>query len=172
MVSKTFGLAALEALTALSLTAAPALAADLVTVTTKTLNDTTLKLPDDLPASRTLLLLAFHHADLAQLAQWEAGMALTPAQDNWLEIPVVGITNPILRHIILSGMKGKTHSVAERNHRAPLFGDSFALARGFGVSGSQVTVLVVDRQGHIQARVEGGFDSAKARILRDALVAR
>jgi hypothetical protein len=65
-----------------------------------------------------------------------------------LEIPVVGITNSILHSMILSGMKGKVHSVAERNHRAPLFGDSASIARGFGVSGSQVAALVVDRQGH------------------------
>ena len=153
-------------------TTAPVIAGDLTSVSTTTLNGTAVSLPADLPAPRTLVLLAFRHADQAQLAQWEAGMTLLPGQDDWLEIPVVGVSNPVIRSMILSGMKGRHHAMAERNHIAPLFGNSLGFARAFGVSGTQVAAIVIDHKGHTLAHVEGGFDETKARILRDAMTGR
>ncbi|MDE1915250.1 MAG: hypothetical protein KGJ57_10140 [Sphingomonadales bacterium] len=156
----------------LLVSAAFATAGDLPLISTNTLNGTAVSLPADLPASRTLVLLAFHHADQAQLARWETGMALQPTQDDWLEIPVVSISNPVIRSMILAGMRGKHHGVAERNHIAPVFGNSPGVAHAFGVTGTQIAAIVIDHQGRAIAHVEGDFDQAKAQILRSAMTGR
>jgi hypothetical protein len=144
-------------------------AGDLAPLSVRTLGGTSLSLPRDLPAPHTLVLLAFRHADQAGLAQWEASLGLSGNRQDWLEIPVVGVSNPIIRSMIVSGMKGKHPSAAERNHLAPLFGDSEAFARAFGTSGTQIAVLVVDREGHVLAHVEGAYEAAKAHILNEAM---
>lgn len=108
-----------------------------------------------------LIVLAFRHADQAVVASWKAGLGLVPTTPNWLEIPVIGVNNPMVRGMIRSGMRGTYHELVERAHVAPAFGDTATLAKGFGVTADQVAVIVVDHDGEVIAEAKGTYDARR-----------
>jgi hypothetical protein len=151
-----------------ALAASPCLAEDVGAVHTTDLNGRDISVPTGLSAERTLLLLAFRHSDQEIIQGWKSGLGLSATQDGWLEIPVVGVSNSIVRGMIRSGMRSKHPDPRDAAHVAPLFGDADGFAKAFGVSSATVTVLVIDRKGHVLASASGRFGSANAAVIRSA----
>jgi len=146
-------------------TAMPASAAPVPTLAAENLNDQVLTLPADLPAPRTLVLLAFRHEDQAVLQGWKAGLKLAPSANDWLEVPVVDVSNGMIKAMIRTGMKHNYPDAVGRSHVAPLFGNAATHARAFGVSGRTVAVLVLDRQGRVLASASGAYAPDSARMV-------
>ena len=60
----------------------------------------------------------------------------------------------------------------DRSRLVPVFTDRDAFMRATGLPGNEhAWVLVLDREGKVLARAEGGFDQDKAQALRETLLA-
>lgn len=157
----------IAALAAATLLCSPCMAQEVARVHATDLNGRDVELPAHLPADRTLLLIAFRHADQTIVQGWKEGLGLK-VDGDWLEIPVIGVGSSIIHGMIRSGMRSKYPDQQARAHVVPMFGDADALARGFGVSPDTITALVVDRSGHVLARATGPFEASGAAGIRRA----
>jgi hypothetical protein len=156
------------ALLAATLVSSPCLANDVSPISLTDLNGRGIAFPANLPSPRTLVLVAFRHSDQAVIQGWKSGLALTGAQDDWLEIPVVGVSSGMVKGMIRSGMRGKYPDPRDKAHVAPLFGDAAIYAKDFGISPDAVAVLVIDREGHVLASAGGAFSEGSATSIRGA----
>lgn len=144
-------------------------AAPVALVRTSDLNGKRLALPADLPVERTILLLAFRHEDRGLLEGWRKGLKLTDERADWIEMPVIGVSNPYIQSMIRGGMRGKRRTQAGRAHVAPVFSDAALVAATFGVAPDAVRVLVIDRSGRVLASAGGSYTAQKAQALSSAL---
>ena len=62
---------------------------------------------------------------------------------------------------------------ADRSRLVPVFTNREAFVRAAGISGTEhASILVLNRDGKVLARVEGHYDEDKAQALRETLLAR
>jgi hypothetical protein len=78
-------------------------------------------LPGALTSERTLLLIGFRHDDQSALDGWRDGLKLLEADQDWLEVPVIPVTSPLVQPMIRSGMRRRFATAAQRTHVAILF---------------------------------------------------
>lgn len=123
------------------------------------------EIPAGLPRARVLLLLGFRHDDHAALEGWREGMGLSAGDSDWFEVPVIDVSNALIRGMILRGMRSGVTGAADRARFAPAFADTAAIARQLEVDPSAPAAVVVDRTGRILAHASGVFDPAKAAVL-------
>lgn len=140
----------------------------------RTLTNQPVVAPGGLPADRTLALITFHRGQRAQADSWIQGLNLNnDSSITWLRMPVFNdpgtalardaAENRLLRHYPTPG---------ERSRLVPVFTDRADFVRSAGLTGTdQPSVVIVDRHGEVLARVEGQYDAAKAKTLRETLKA-
>ena len=124
-----------------------------------------LTLPADLPAERTLVLLAFEREQRAALATWKTGLDLAAGKTPWMELIVVGPQNAFVRTMIQRGLRREIAEGPLRDRVVPLFADQEAFAASLGLSPKTLHVLTVDRAGHVLAHAEGDYAPGKAQAL-------
>ena len=159
-------LAAAAALaTSLSAHAQGAAAPRLPDTTVETLDEKTLSLPRDLPAERTLVLIAFERDQRGALETWVNGLGLAGGKTPWIELVVVGPQNAFVHTMIVRGMRREAGDGPMRTKLQPIFSDQDAFAASMGLSAKSAYAAVVDRAGHVIATSQGDYSSAKAQAL-------
>jgi hypothetical protein len=141
------------------------------TVTAESLSEKPFTLPAQLPAERSLVLVAFEREQQTALNTWVAGLNLNDNKLPWIETPVIAKPNALLRAFINGGMRSGIQDTAMRDRTITLYTDPVALRKDMGLSGDGKTVwvLVVDRAGQVHAKAEGVYSADKAKPLLAAL---
>ena len=146
----------------------------LPTLTAKRLDQQRIVLPQDLPAERTLALVAFEPSQRDEIRSWIRGLRLD--QDRsiaWLKMPVLNDpgTERARNEIESVLLAGHARDI-DHARLVPVFTDREAFIRAAGLTGTgHAWVLVLDREGKVLARAEGRFDRDKAQALRETLLA-
>lgn len=146
--------AVLVCATALALDAAPATAPvgqRLPTVTGRSLAGAEVRLPDDLRASATVLLVAYRRGAQADVDRWASLLDREAPEVGWYEVPT--ISSPLWRPLagwIDAGMRGGVPR--DRWTRVvTLYRDAPAVERFLGDPGGLATqVVVLDREGVVR----------------------
>jgi hypothetical protein len=147
----------------------PASSQDLLSLQLQDLNGASVKLPGDLPTGASVLLVGFHHGEQPGMDAWRDGLQLQDTESNWLELPVIGEMNSLVKTMIREGMRGKFKTAAQRAHVAPVFAPVESVAGPLGVSTEGISVVVIDRTGHVLACQTGDYTAEKAAALSHAL---
>lgn len=128
-------------------------------------------LPQDLPAEKTLVLIAFEREQQAALDSWSKGLDLLNSQIPWIEVPVISTPYILGSFIIESGMRRGITNPKIRDRVITLYTDSeaFAKSMGFEYDKHGAYVAVVDRSGKNLGAVKGVYDEAKAKEILDLL---
>ena len=144
-------------------------------ITAKRLDQQQVSLPQGLPAERTLAIVAFRRQQRAEVQSWIDGLKLKEGSPiTWVRMPVLEDPgNEPERKRIEARLLERHTQPADRSRLVPLFTDREAFIRAARLSGTEhASVLVLDRQGRVLARVEGEFDEAKAQALKETLLAQ
>lgn len=147
----------------------------LPTVATKRLDQQPLVLPHQLPAERTLALVAYSKHQRAEVDSWIAGLRLKEdSRIPWLRMPVLNDPGDHgARSAIEQKLLAYHPSPEDRARLVPVFTNREAFIRAAGLSGPEhASVLVLSRNGRILARAEGAYNENKAQALRETLLAR
>jgi hypothetical protein len=131
--------------------------------------------PAGLPAERTLALVGFSRDHRAEIHSWIDGLRLDrETQIAWVKMPVLkdpgseDARQEALRKFLASRTGG-----LPTDRMLPVFADRDQFIRAAGLSGTDhASVLVLDRNGQVLARAEGGFDQNRAQALRETLLAQ
>lgn len=141
----------------------------------RTLDRQAVRVPEGLPAERTLALIAFKGTQKAHIEGWIQGLNLKDDPSiSWFRMPVLNDPgNAAGRSDIETRLLRKYPADAERARMVPVFTDRDQFVRSAGLRGTdQVYAVVVNRQGDVLARAEGMFDADKAQSLRETLKQR
>jgi hypothetical protein len=143
------------------------------TLSAENLNEKPVTLPAQLPAERSLVLMAFEREQQSLLNTWVDGLGLKDGKLAWIETPVIAKGYGLFSGFIGSGMRRGIPDPAMRERTITLYTDPAALRRDMGLSGdgNEVWVLVVGRGGQVLARAPGAYTADKAKPLLEALTA-
>lgn len=142
------------------------------TISAKRLDQQPIVLPDQLPAQRSLALVAYTKHQREEIQSWVRGMDLEGDPGiAWFRLSVINDPgSEKARSAVERKLLERHPRDADRSRLVPVFTNGEAFARAAGVSGTQhAAILVVDRDGHVLARAEGAYDEAKAQALRETL---
>ncbi len=142
-------------------------------VSAKRLNQQPISLPQELPAVRTLALVAFDRAHRAEVESWIAGMQLRENNAiTWFKMPVFDDPgSESARSGIESQMRARHSAEADRARLVPVFTNRDAFIRAAGMTGSDhAWALVLGRDGQVLARAEGLYSQEKGAALRQTLL--
>jgi hypothetical protein len=143
------------------------------TVEAESLSEIPMTVPAQLPAEKTLVLIAFEREQQTVLNTWVVGLNLTDNTLPWIETPVIGKGYGLIRGFINGGMRRGIQDTALRDRTVTLYTDPVALRKEMNLTGDGKTVwvTVVDRAGWVHAKAEGVYSADKAKPLLDALQA-
>jgi hypothetical protein len=144
-------------------------------VTAKRLDQQRIVLPQGLSADRTLALVAFNRNQRAEIDSWILGLGLDRDSNiPWIRMPVLNDPgNDDARTAIENRLLARHTGEDARSRLVPVFTNREAFIRAAEISGTEhASILVLNREGKILARVEGLFDQDKARALRETLLAQ
>lgn len=144
----------------------------LPTISAKRLDQQPIALPSQLPAERSLALVAYTKRQRVEIQSWVTGMQLEGDPGiAWFRLWVLNDPgSESARSVVEQKLLARHSHDAERARLVPVFTNREAFARAAGMSGTEhAAVLVVDRDGHVLARAEGPYDEAKAQALRETL---
>ena len=144
----------------------------LPTIATKRLDQQAMVLPGQLPAERSLALVAYTKHQRDEVHSWIRGMQLESEPNiAWFRLSVINDPgSESARSVVEQKLLERHPRQTDRSRLVPVFTNREAFARAAGVSGTEhAAVLVVDRDGHVLARAEGPYDPAKAQALRETL---
>lgn len=144
----------------------------LPTISAKRLDQRPVVLPDQLPAERTLALVAYTKHQREEVQSWIQGMGLDgDSSISWFRLSVVNDPgSDSARSAVEQRLLAKHARDVDRSRLVPVFTNGEAFARAAGTSSTEhAAVLVVDRDGHVLARAEGPYDIDKAQALRETL---
>lgn len=147
----------------------------LPTISAKRLDQQALQLPAQLPAERSLALVAYTKHQREEVQSWIHGMKLElDSALPWFRLSVLNDPgSETARSEAEKRLLARYPNASERARLVPIFTNREAFARAAGVSSTEhAAVLVVDRDGRVLARAEGAYDEAKAQALRETLLAR
>lgn len=99
-----------------------------------------------------VVILGFAHDAREGMDRWVDALGLAETDPNWIELPIIGDVNAMVRPMIRAGMRARYASTPRRAHVAPVFDGADAL-RGTGAS--EIEVLVIAADGEIVARIAG-----------------
>jgi hypothetical protein len=135
------------------------------------LNGKKFNLPQDFPADKTLLLIAFEREQQVVLDSWSQGLDLPNSQIPWAELPVIPTPYLLGSFIIDSGMRRGIPNPNIRDRVITLYTDreAFAKSMGFEFDPQGAYVAVVDRSGKNLGIVKGAFSEEKAQIVLNLL---
>jgi len=141
----------------------------LLRVESADLNGDAFIVPDSFTAPRTLLLLAFEREHQALIDTWSRGLELSPDDCDWFELPIVKAPGFLARKLIDIGMRSGIRAQNQRARIVTLYTNGAEILKPLGWSDTAtIYAVVVTPTGEVCAQVEGGFDEAKARIIREA----
>jgi hypothetical protein len=151
--------------------ATPPALGQLPTIDAQNLNERALRLPQDLPAEKTLVLIAFERQQQANLDTWIAGLQLNRSPMPWIETPVIDPKNAFVRGFIDSGMRRGIPDTAARERTITLYTDRAAFSKAMGLRDpfKNVYLAVVERSGRVLLLVEGDYSAEKAKLLLQAM---
>lgn len=154
--------------------AAPPSLGQLPTIDALNLNERAVRLPQDLPAEKTLVLIAFERQQQANLDTWIAGMQLNRSPIPWIETPVIEPKNAFVRGFIDSGMRRGIPDTAARERTITLYTDRAAFSKAMGLRDpfKNVYVAVVERSGRVLLLVEGDYSAEKANVVLQTMATR
>lgn len=141
---------------------------------TQQLDQQPLAAPAPVFAERSLALVAYTRHQRHEVQSWVRGMGLDrDASIPWFRLSVVNDPgSQSKRSEVERKLLALYPQPAERARLVPVFTNREAFARAAGISSTEhAAVLVVDRDGHVLARAEGPYDEAKAKALRETLLA-
>jgi hypothetical protein len=150
-----------------------ALMGRLPSISAKRLDQQPIALPGQLPAERTLALVAYTRHQREEIQSWIRGMRLeSEPAIAWFRLSVINDPgSDSARSEVERKLLARHPRSADRSRLVPVFTNTEAFARAAGVSGTaHAAVLVVDRDGKVLARAEGPYDDAKAQALRETLL--
>ena len=147
----------------------------LPTISAKRLDQQPVVLPNELPAERTLALVAYTRNQRTEIESWIHGLRLD--QDTnipWFRMSVLNDPgSEDARSEIERRLLARHPAEADRSRLVPVFTNREAFVRAAGISGTEhASVLVLDRDGKVLARAEGQYDEDKAQALRETLQRR
>ncbi len=147
------------------------LAGKMPTFSAETLAERKLTLPQDLPGSRTLVLMTFAKAQQKNADSWVAGMELGKSNTPWMILPVIDKQNAFIQAMINNGMRVGTPDPRERDHIVTLFTNQKDFIAAMQIKSGVTTnyTAVMDRSGKVWASVEGEYSVGKAAPLLAAL---
>lgn len=134
-----------------------------------------LAVPGGLPSDRTLAVITFQRGQRAQAESWIQGLNLrNDPSIAWMRMSVRDDPGtPTGRGAFESTLLEHHPAATDRARLVPVFTDRARFVRSAGLTGThQVYAVVINQQGEVLARAEGQFDPAKARALRETLMAR
>ena len=147
----------------------------LPTISAKRLDQQPFILPFQLPAERSLALVAYTKHQREEVQSWVQGLRLESNPDvSWFRLSVLNDPgSEIARSEAEKRLLARYPQPTERARLVPVFTNREAFARAAGTSSTDhAAALVVDRNGRVLARAEGAYDEAKAQALRETLLAR
>ncbi len=129
------------------------------------------KLPALLTAPRTVVLVAYSEEQQQDVDRWMAALELKSRNIPWLQVPVLGRTNPFFQNLILTGLRRSLPDKADRERVAVTFveGDEFRRSLALGGEGRVMHALVVERSGAVALRLDGPHTPEKGARLLAAL---
>jgi hypothetical protein len=135
------------------------------------LNGKKFNLPQDFPADKTLLLIAFEREQQVVLDSWSQGLDLPNSQIPWVELPVIPTPYILGSFIIDSGMRRGIPNPKIRDKVITLYTDreAFAKSMGFDFDPQGAYVAVVDRSGKNLGIIKGAFSEEKAKTVLSLL---
>lgn len=136
----------------------------------QTLAQQKLVLPQDLPADKTLALIAFEREQQANVNTWIEGLGLNTATEPWVELPVVGPQGSFMRAVIDNGMRMGIRDEAMRRRVITLYTDREAFVQAMGLPNGMRTIYaaIIHRSGQVLAVVPGDYTPEKAAVLAQA----
>jgi hypothetical protein len=140
-------------------------------IATHSLSKNELTLPRDLPGEKTLALIAFARAQQVEIDTWVSGMKLDAGDIAWVELPVVGKRNFLMKGVINGGMRSGITSKQMRDRTITLFTDPKILCKAMGLSKGTNTIYaaVVDRSGVVLGWVDGPYNKDGAARIQQLL---
>lgn len=139
-------------------------------VSATTLAGARVELPASMPAERTVLVLGFKQSHNTAFDAWRphlSEMSRDPAVD-WLELPYVDVPR-ILQGFIGGAMNRTIRDDVTRAHFAPVWDSSVAMREALDIRGESSVVLVLcDRSGRVEVRIDGLPTSESVAALRVA----
>lgn len=147
----------------------------LPTISAKRLDQQPVMLPGQLPAERSLALVAYTKHQREEIQSWVRGMRLeTDPAVAWFRLSVINDPgSESARSVVEQKLLAHHPRETDRSRLVPVFTNREAFARAAGMSGTEhAAVLVVDRDGHVLARAEGPYDEDKAQALRETLAGK
>ncbi len=172
MLNRTLLLAGL----ALSGFALPALAqskAFLPTVTSYSLDRAKVTLPDDLAGAQNVLILYYKPDQSEAAIAWATALQPVEYAHPGLEtyvLPVYPKENFLYRWWIEASLRSSAPPAQEWRYTVPLFVDKTSFFSALGIHSERLfTVLLTDKQGHVEWRSEGSMDEGKMTALGAAL---
>lgn len=112
-----------------------------------------------------IIIMGFAHDAREGMDRWVEALALSETDSGWIELPVIGDVNAMVRPMIRTGMRSRYATTARRAHVAPVFDGADALR---GRSTSEIEVLVIDANGEVTATVHGDATPANVATIRAA----
>jgi hypothetical protein len=133
----------------------------------QTLNERDVTLPADLPAEKTLVLIAFERNQQGNVNTWVDGLKLTESPHAWIETPVIDPRGSLSRAFIDGGMRLGIRDTVTREKTITLYTERMAFLKAMGLKEStkNIYVAVVNRAGKVLASVEGDYSAEKAALL-------
>jgi hypothetical protein len=136
------------------------------------LNGSTWIIPDDLPAQKTLLLVAFKRQQQNSINSWIHGLALRSAENRiaWIEVPLLQKPWKLLESWIDQGMRRGITDCNLRGHVWTVYTNRSSFLKTIGVTSTHaIYALVVHQNGTIIASVTGDYCTNNAAIILKAL---
>lgn len=138
------------------------------------LDGTDVRFPQDLPADATLLILLFQD-DLDPLADQWARLGDRIAETHGdrfavLELPVVSTKMKLLGELGTLGIRGQIETDEERERTVPVYTDVKAFRKALKLKSSDVTAVLVARDGRIAWRGDGNIDMDEVQGLEAAVL--
>jgi hypothetical protein len=144
-------------------------------ISAKRLDQQPVMLPAQLPAERSLALVAYTRHQREEIQSWIRGLQLEDdASIPWFRLSVINDPgSESARSSVERQLLERHPREMDRSRLVPVFTNREAFARAAGVSGTEhAAVLVVNRDGKVLARAEGPYDDEKAQALRETLLSR
>lgn len=131
------------------------------------------RIPDELPGSVRLILLAFEQRQQRDVETWFPTAArLAEAWDDltWWEFPTLQTPWRLMRWFIDGGMRSGIPDLSARERTITLYLDRAAFLRSLEIPGPErIAVLLLDGEGRVRWRAYGRASEAGISELEDAL---
>lgn len=136
----------------------------------QTLSDKAFRIPDDLPAAGSVVLLGFDRKHQSFIDDWTAGLAKTQPALIVIKMPVIAPTNALSRNFIQFGMRRATPEGTPRDRTVTLFTEVAPFVAAAKLPGDSAPyALAVDAAGNVLATASGSFTNSEGERLFKAL---